>query len=121
MVFIAAVVGVSLAGDKGWPSRGDTVYISASFRNPRGVVTLVGMVPAEDSEAPPCIPLKVTRARPDRERWKTKDPAQNVQWLRGPWLSRMHHSPEECRAALAELGQPNVARQGAIHVIVPEE
>ena len=108
----------SSAAEATWPTKGDTVHISATLQSVNPVTMLVFGVSPMESEVPACVPLRVTKAKPKRDLWIMKDPVNNSQRLEGPWLTRMHKTEATCRTHLSETGEPTIVRSGWIHKIV---
>jgi hypothetical protein len=111
---------VSHAVDAAWPSKGDTVYVSATL------VHFIQAIPGisgshRETNVPACVPLTIKKAKPDDSQWTTRDPVGGEERLDGPWLPRMHRTEPDCKAYLAAAGEPTVVRSGPVHKIVPSE
>ena len=129
VLFVAIVVVPAYSGTPGegenlepsvvFPAKGDTVYVSADL------VLVYGMWGESTSQVEPCVPLKVTKSSPSKERWNLKTGSDlftsYVFWLKGPWLPRFHEERGECREFYEQHGKPTIIQQGRIHEIIPEE
>jgi hypothetical protein len=106
-------------GEVSWPSKGDTVYISATLKSVNMVIIVFGAGPTE-SDVPPCVPMLIKKSRSEDSLWETKDPVGLRQRLEGAWPPRMHKTEGECKAMYSAAGEPRIVRNGWIHKIVPQ-
>ena len=113
------LVPMALASEQVWPSKGDTVYISASFKGLVAASPVAGTKMAYDM--PPCAALLITKANPKKLRWTTKDPMGGTEELEGPWLPRMHKAKSECQAQHTTDGEPIVLRDRDAFKMVPPD
>lgn len=106
-----------------WPKRGDTIYVSATLVNFKVSPHILGtQTGPRESKVPPCIPMTIKKAKPDKELWTTDHPPLHAgERLQGPWLPYMHKTEAECKSSLERNGEPRIVRDGWIHQIVPEE
>lgn len=103
-----------------WPAKGDTVYVSATLTNVPPVLNFgVAQTNPTPSPIPACVPMKVTKAKPEKPRWEVSGASYTHARLEGPWGSRLHATEAECRSALTESGEPRIVRNNWIHTIVP--
>ena len=99
-MLLLLILALLAAPEDDWPSRGDTLHISAEL-------TMVTGWYNDESPIPPCVPfmMKSTGAK----KWKVRPPnatwAQNLT-LKGPWEPRMHRDEAACLAYFEEHGQP---------------
>jgi hypothetical protein len=116
---------VPAAKNKPWPAKGDTVYVSAYLVQVHWTGPIFFLeVPPIVGPVPSCEPSRVKKANPKRGRWEIRALIQkgyhNYSILKGPWLSRMHRTAEECEAYFKEYGQPDIERSGAAHRIITQ-
>jgi hypothetical protein len=71
-------------------------------------------------DVPACAPLLITKAKPKKPSWVTKDPVGGNPRLKGPWIRRMHKSESECKKQFSTDGEPKIARSGQTHKIAPD-
>ena len=114
--FVLMALPVLLAAESEWPGKGDTVYVSASFKKLTAASPVAGAQMSYDM--PSCAALVVTKATAKKLVWVTKDPVGGTEELEGPWLSHMHKSKSECEGQYSKTGEPNVTRSGAMFKIV---
>lgn len=107
---VVIVVPWALAAEPAWPSKGDTVYISASFSKLSAASPVAGAQMQYDM--PPCAALVITKTSAKKPLWVTKDPIGGTQHLEGVWLARMSKTKAECEAQHSKDGEPNVVRSG---------
>ena len=111
------LVPMALASEEAWPSKGDTVYISASFKKLSAPSPVAGAQMQYDM--PSCAKVEMVKTNPKKLLWVTKDPVGATEQLEGAWLPRMHKSKSECEAQFSAEGEPNVVRSGAKFKIFP--
>jgi hypothetical protein len=102
-----------------WPTKGDKVYIAATFTEVQTAPLVKGYVAKYNLK--PCEELEVLDANPKKARWAAKNPAPvggTVQ-LEGAWLLKMHRSQAECASQYSGDGEPNVKRSGGTYKITP--
>ena len=116
---VLLLVPMSMASEQAWPGKGDTVYISASFKQLSAASPVAGAKMGYDM--PPCAALLITKATPKKSLWVTKDPVGGTEQLEGAWLPRMHKTKQECDAQHSTEGEPNVVRSGGAFKIVQSD
>jgi hypothetical protein len=112
-------VPLAVASEDAWPHKGDTVYISASFKKLNAASPVAGARMQYDM--PACAKVEVVKADVKKSRWVTRDPIGGTERLEGAWLPRMHKTKAECDAQLSADGEPSVERSGETFKIVPAE
>jgi hypothetical protein len=116
---VLALVPLAVAAEQAWPGKGDTVYVSASFKKLSAASPVAGAQMQYDM--PPCAALVITKANPKKSLWVTKDPVGGTEHLEGAWLARMHKTKAECEAQHSQDGEPDVVRSGNTFKLVPGE
>ena len=106
----------AVASEHEWPSKGDTIYVSASFKKLNAPSPVAGAQMSYDM--PPCAALVVTKANAKKLVWVTKDPVGGTEKLEGGWLPRMHKEKSECETQHSKEGEPNFTRSGTTFKIV---
>jgi hypothetical protein len=109
---------LAVASESTWPNKGDTVFISASFKglNPPPLVAGAKV----NFDMPPCAEVEIVKATPQKNQWTMRDPLNGKESLVGAWLVRMHKSKSECEAQLSAQGEPVVERSGTTFTIKPQ-
>ena len=105
------------ATDGPWPSKGDAVFILASFKGIQHPKLVSGASMKYDM--PPCKQLTVTKANAQKLSWVVKDPLRNEERLEGDWVPWMFKTEEECKSQSAARGEPKVAKSGMTFTIAP--
>ena len=118
-LLVLVLVPIVLASEQPWPSKGETVYISASFKGLVAAAPVGGTKMAYD--LPPCAALLITKANPKKLLWVTKDPMGGTEELEGPWLPRMHKAKSECVTQHSTDGEPIVLRDKDAFKVVPPD
>ena len=113
------LVPIAVASEKAWPEKGDTVYISASFKKLSAPSPVAGTQMQYDM--PPCAKLEIVKANAKKLKWVAKDPIGGKEKLQGAWLPRMHKAKADCEAQMSSAGEPNVVRSGATFRIDTKE
>ncbi len=108
MMFVATL----LASENEWPSKGDTVYVSASFKKLSAASPMAGGAQMS-YDMPPCAALVITKATSKKLAWVVKDPVGGTEKLEGAWLPLMHREKAECEAQHSKQGEPSVTRSGS--------
>lgn len=116
VLLVLASVPPALASEQAWPGKGDTIYVSASFRQLSAASPVAGTKMQYDM--PPCAALLITKANPKKPLWVTKDSVGGTEQLEGAWLARMHKTKAECEAQHATDGEPSVVRSGTTFRLV---
>ncbi len=116
---VVLCVSMAFASDDTWPSKGDTVFIAASFKkltapSPVGGATM-------QYNMPPCAKLEIGKANLKKLKWVTKDPVGGTERLEGGWVARMHKNKEACEAQMSSDGEPSVVQSGARFKIKPSK
>jgi hypothetical protein len=114
---VVILVPLAVAAEEAWPSKGDTVHVSASFKKLSAASPVAGAQMQYDM--PPCAALVITKTNPKKPLWITKDPVGGTQHLEGGWLARMHRTKAECEAQYSQDGEPNVTHSGNTFKLVP--
>ncbi len=117
--FALLFVSLAVASEEAWPRKGDTVYISASFKKLNAPSLVAGARMQYDM--PACAKVEIVKEDAKKSRWVTKDPIGGTERLEGAWLPRMHKTKAECEAQLSADGEPGVERSGETFKIVPAE
>jgi hypothetical protein len=115
--FVLLVASLAFGADAPWPTKGDTVYISASFRGldpPPAIAGAWGHF-----HMLPCEPVKVVKANPQSSIWVVRDPLGGTERLEGDWASRIHKTEVECKTQFSTQGEPKVTRSGSTFAIRP--
>ena len=110
---------LTFASDQAWPSKGEKVYVSASFKGLEGKSPVPGASMKYDM--PACKELTVTKADAKKQRWTLEDLLGSKETLEGPWESRMHKSETECQSHYSTAGEPDVQRSGMVFRIRPKD
>ncbi len=110
VLLIVALVPPAIASDQAWPGKGETIYVSASFKQLSAASPMAGAKMQYDM--PACAALVITKANPKKSFWVTKDPVGGTEKLEGAWLAQMHKTKAECEAQHSTDGEPNVVRSG---------
>lgn len=118
VLLIVVVAPLVLASDDIWPTKGATIYVSASFKKLSAPSPVGGTQMSYDM--PPCAGLVITKSNPKKASWSTKDPVGGGEKLEGAWLPRIHKSKSECEAQYEKEGEPQVSRSGATFTIKPD-
>jgi hypothetical protein len=118
-LLVLVLVSMAFASEQVWPSKGDTVYISASFKGLVAAAPVAGTKMAYD--LPPCAALLITKANSKKLLWITKDPMGGTEELEGPWLPRMHKAKPECVTQHSTDGEPLVLRDKDAFKVVPPD
>ena len=113
------LVAMAFASEQPWPAKGDTVYISASFKKLSAPSPVGGAQMQYDM--PACAEVVIVKANPKKSLWVTKDPVGGTEQLEGAWTPRMHKSKSECEAQFSSDGEPSVSRSGNTFKIGPSE
>ena len=113
------IVPAVLASENYWPVKGDTVYVSASFKKLKASSPAGGGKMSYDM--PACSALMITKADSKKRVWVAKDPLGGTEKLSGGWLTRMHSEKSDCEAQHSKAGEPNVTRSGATFKIVSSD
>lgn len=111
------VLAADAAAQEGWPAKGDSVHIAASFKDlsaPSGVPNV-----RTRYDMPACVALRVAKAKPAKNRWTIEDKMGGKLDLEGPWASRMHKEKMECEAQLEKEGEPAVSHEGGRYILAP--
>ena len=107
-----------IASESNWPGKGDTVFISVSFKGLNPPSPMAGAKVTFDM--PPCAEVEIVKAAPQKNVWIIRDPLNGNEHLEGAWLVRMHKSKSECEAQLSVEKEPAVVRSGATFTIKPQ-
>lgn len=107
-LLVLVLVPMAFASEQPWPSKGETVYISATFKGLVAAAPVAGEKMTYD--LPPCAAFMITKANPKKLLWTTKDPMGGTVQLEGPWLPRMHKAKSGCEAQHSTAGEPVVLR-----------
>ena len=113
------VAPLALASDEGWPSKGDKVYIAATFKGLAAASPVGGAQMQYDM--PACAELEIVKVSAKKLLWVTKDPLGGTQQLQGAWLPRTHKTKSDCESQFAAQGDPKVSRSGARFTISEAE
>ncbi len=119
LLLVLTLVPPAVASEQAWPSKGDTVYVSASFKKLEAASPVGGA--RMQYNMPPCAALLITKVNPKKPLWVTKDPVGGTEQLQGAWLARMHKTKEECEAQHSSAGEPKVVRSGTTFKLVADE
>ncbi len=119
VLLVLAIVSMTFASEQEWPSKGETVYISASFKGLVAASTVAGG--KMNYDLPPCAALAITKANPKKLRWTTKDAVGGTEELEGPWLPRMRKTKAECERQHSTDGEPMVLRDRDAFKMVPPD
>jgi len=117
VVILLLALGMVAAADASWPSKGDAVFISASFKGIQHPKLVSGASMKYDM--PPCKQLTVTKANAKKLSWVVKDPLGNEERLEGEWVPWMFKTEEECKSQSAARGEPKVVKSGMTFAIAP--
>ena len=117
VAILLLAVGMVAAAEPSWPSKGDAVFISASFKGIQHPKLVSGASMRYDM--PPCKQLTVTKANAKKLSWVVKDPLGNEERLEGQWVPWMFKTEEECKSQSAARGEPKVVKSGMTFTIAP--
>ena len=98
------------AAEAPWPSKGDAVFIAASFKSIQHPKLVSGASMKYDM--PPCKQLTVKKADPKKLVWVVTDPLGNDERLEGEWGPWMFKTEEECKSQSAARGEPKIVKSG---------
>jgi hypothetical protein len=116
-VILLSALAMVAAADASWPSKGDAVFICASFKGIQHPKLVSGASMKYDM--PPCKQLTVTKANAKKLSWVVKDPLGNEERLEGEWGPWMFKTEEECKSQSAAGGEPKVVKSGMTFTIAP--
>ena len=119
MLLFIALAPLASASDEGWPSKGDKVYVAATFKGLTAASPVGGAQMQYDM--PACAELEIVKANAKKSQWVTKDPLGGTQQLQGAWLPRTHKTKSECESQFAAEGDPKVSRSGTKFTISETE
>ena len=117
LVVMLLVGSVAIASDAGWPTKGDKVYIAASFKGLHPPSPVAGAQIKVDM--PACTEVEIVKANAQKNQWTMRDPLGGSEHLEGTWLPRMHKTKAECESQLSTEGEPTVGTSGSTFTIKP--
>ena len=119
ILLLMTVAPLAFASEGGWPSKGDKVYVAATFKGLTAASPVAGAHMQYDM--PACAELEIVKANAKKSLWVTKDPLGGSQQLQGAWLPRMRKTKSECESQFAAVGDPKVSRSGTKFTISEPE
>lgn len=117
IVLLLMFVPVAMGAEVAWPGKGDTVYISASFKKIDGPSPVAGIKIQYD--IPTCAEFTITKANAEKSVWVVRDAMNGKLRLERAWPPRLHKDKAACEEFMSSAGEPAVERIGNTFKIVP--